>query len=258
MLEDNKNPINTPSSEDGYSGFSLAADETENAMDVEDDKIQAELDSKEDIPEFNADLVQRIVSECCGKDDSGMPKAAITVSSEMWSTISNASRSIAQQSSNKPTVQIYKHFEFVQIDLKFMSYVDNDLKVLWNTLEKYGTALNSIDGACKEVPFLSLTIVPLIEQGSYYIICTNPVFWALQPERPGQYANTIRLYFRSEDMGFYESDDIDMNEIEASAQRAIQQREMTEKSIADKQEERAQYEEQKNARIEEMRRNGQL
>lgn len=207
---------------------------------------------------FNAKLIEHIVTSSCGKDASGHPKAAITLGIEMWTLKNNTSRNVATYSSNKPVIDIQKHYDFIQIDMQFASKIDNDLKVLWSHIERFGKTLDGINEGSREVPFFTLTIVPVEEQGGYYIVCTNPIFWCLQPAKPGMDANVLRMQFRSEDVGFFESDDIDMYEIEANVQRSLLERERVAEMYEQNEDEKAKFTEERNRKMEELRKNGEF
>jgi L-fucose isomerase-like protein len=84
------------------------------------------------------------------------------------------------------------------------------------------------------------------------------MFWCLQPAKPGLESNIIRLLFRAENLGVYETDAIDEYEIEANVQRSLLERERVAETYAKADEEAAQYAEDRNRKIEEMRRNNQL
>ena len=232
----------------------------EEVMSYEKDQLEEQVGGNT-IPDEIAEsinILNQIINSACGKDDDGNPKAAITVAIDEWSHSTNKTHSLLTYSSYKPVVSIQKHYDFIQVDLFFASKVDNDMKVIWNHSEKFGQLINEITHETKNIPFFTLTIVPVETQGRYYISVTNPVFWSLQPVKPGAEAQIIRLVFKAENLNVFETDEIDMYEIEANVQRSLLERDRVAEAYEKADEESAQASLERNQKLEELRRNNQL
>lgn len=205
--------------------------------------------------------VNQIIASACGNDSNGLPNSAITLSTQLYNLVDTTQKPIieGEHPAHKPTVYMQNHGEFMQIDLVFPNHMDIDLQVMWRMMEIYGTKLNQINDESTHIPMSLLTICPLADQGTYYIVAHNPIFWVLQPVNPGDQATVIRLLYEADTFNVYEAgdDDIRIEEIEADVDRSIQQQEIAEKQAMDAQLQRAEYEEERNARLEEMKRNGE-
>lgn len=224
----------------------------------EDQKLNNLPNDDQPDPEITkrVEAMEYIIQSSCGKNEDGMPKAAITIAIDEYSFAKDSVRSVLNYSSYKSVINIQKHYEFIQVDLCFASKVDNDMKVIWNHVEKFGQMLDKITAETDDIPFLALTIVPIEERGKYYISATNPIFWCLQPTKPGTDSNILRLLFRTENVNFYETDEIDSYEVEANVQRSIIEQERVAESYERAEEEAARIAEEKNKKLEELRRNG--
>ena len=223
-----------------------------------DQELNSSLDNSQPDPEVakRIEVMDHIIKSSCGKNEDGTPNAAITIAVDEYSFPKNTARSVLNYSSYKPIINIQKHYEFIQIDLCFASKVDNDMKVIWNHVEKFGQMLDNVNAETDDIPFLTLTIVPIEEQGRYYITATNPIFWCLQPTKPGADSSVLRILFRTENVGFYETDEIDSYEVEANVQRSVVEHERVAESYERAEEEAARIAEEKNKKLEELRRNG--
>lgn len=200
-------------------------------------------------------LIDEIIKAATGKDANNKPNAAITISNDAYALDNESTRAISSHSSHKAIINITKIKEHVMVDLVFPSELDPDLKLAWHSLETYEKMIQDLDDDSTEVPFLSLTIVPLIYQSSYYICGFTPFCWTLQPQKPGGSINTIRIVFEVSDFCLYETDEINMEEIEAEVNRKIAAEENQINEMERIEEERRTYEEQRNERMEEYRRN---
>lgn len=203
------------------------------------------------------DILNEIVNASCGINAQNKPKAAFALECSMWPVDvdenSNVTpRNIATRSSYKPIIEIEKHNEFIQIDLIFQSCLDGDLKLIWNLLEKYGDLLNEVSDESVEVPTLISTITPVIYDGQYYIMCMSPLFWTLQPQKPGGQSNVIRLLFLEEDLNVFETDEINIDDIDNEIERDTINKEATYAHMAAKENEYAQQLSEREARLEKI------
>ena len=203
-------------------------------------------------------ILNEIINESCGKNAQDKPKSALTFDCSMWPVNANElsqpePRMVGTRSAYKPVIEIEKHGEFIQVDLIFQSYLDADLKIIWNLFEKYGDLLNEISDESTEVPAATLTITPVIYDGKYYILCISPLFWTLQPEKPGGQANVIRILFHEDDFGVFESEGVDIDAIDREIERDVANEEATYAHIAAKENEYAQELSNRADRLEKIR-----
>lgn len=207
-------------------------------------------------------MIDEIIKASCGKNEDNNPNCSFTLCTQKWSIMEEDKEpeTIGEHPAYKPVLDMQKHGKFIQIDLEYPTSSDIDLKIMWNMLEKYGQELDEVNEDSESIPMSALTIVPLVYEGCYYMIAINPIFWTLQPSQPGKEATVIRLLYEEENLNFYEAseEDIDIEGIEADVDRAILEQQNFEQEVMDKERERAEYEEKRNAAYEEMRRNGEL
>ena len=157
--------------------------------------------------------VREIVKKINGKDEKNKANAAITLQSVMVHVDGNV-KETGVTTCHKPEIVIEKRGKYVQVDLKFMSALDEDLKKLWGMLEVYGNKVTEVTKQSVEIPVTSLTMVPLERECKYYAVASNPIFWTLQPQKPGYEANMIRLLFENVNLKFYETEYVDLHKID--------------------------------------------
>lgn len=214
-------------------------------MEISDSDLDTMMNADEDLsdietlPDADAEIARAIVDECQGLDIDGHPKAAVSVSLEML-RIDNTRRMLAQQAMYKPVVTINRRMEFIEMVLTFPTAIDVNLKVMFSHLEKYGQQLNDITELATEAPILSITVVPIISLGCYYMVAINPVMWALQPSTVNGPINQLKVLVRCEDVGFYQADDMDMTSIEAEVRREMIAEQEALEMMEQKEEERRQ------------------
>lgn len=228
----------------------------DNANDEDDkDDIVVENEIIVDESEFDDnELVSRIVADSCGKNESGFPNGAITLSYERRNLDHSVNKVLTSISSNKAELQIYKRVEFVEINLIFKSPVDSDLKLIWNTLERFGREVNLFtETDSNTYPALSLTIVPVEHKGKYYCVCLNPIMWALTSLTAGGQPNTIRIILPAEQIGFFKDEELDMTEIESEALRAIENLENRAEALRKKDYEAQLLQDERNKQLEDLR-----
>ena len=168
--------------------------------------------------------VNEILNDMCGLDQRRMTKSALTLENGIFNFTKKETEVINSITLNKPAIEIEKHGDLIQIDICFVSSMDNDLKILWNNVELYGKNMNDLDAdirSKKLAPISSLTIVPTKYNGQYFAVGTNPIFWALTSKKMGQNANVVRLLYKVEDFKFYQNDDIDIEALKADVRQEI-------------------------------------
>lgn len=214
-------------------------------MEINDSDLDAMMSAEDDLsdienlPDASAEIARAIVDECQGLDVDGHPKAAVSVSLEIL-RIDNTRRTLSQQAMYKPVITINRRMEFIEMVFAFPTAIDANLKVMFSNLEKYGRQLNDITELATEAPILSITVVPIVSLGCYYMVAINPVMWALQPSAVNGPINQLKVIFRCEDVGFYQADDMDMTKIEAEVRREMLAEQEALEIMEQKEEERRQ------------------
>lgn len=169
--------------------------------------------------------VDELIYETCGKDEDGVPKSAITLALSMWHIGGEDTDDVSVNSFHNPTVNIERRGNYIQTDLAFDASADPELRMLWNGLEEYGKLANEVNEHSTEVPFCSLTIVPIALDGMFYTMAINPIFWSLHSSIVGGKADTIRILFEAGDFMFYETEGMDIATAKAEAEREVEKRE---------------------------------
>ena len=222
---------------------------------MNDDDIDTMMDAGDDLaemgglPDSDADFARQIVADCNGTDEEGDAKAAVSVMLEMVAPLAETRRVMAQQAMYRPIVYINKRVEFIEVILKFPTELDANLRVLLANLDKYSDALNKTDELSVEVPYFTVVLFPLRSLGTYYMSLANPVMWALTTEKVGAPTDMLKLVFKCDDVGFYQTDEIDMADI----QSAIQREEQAELEARAEMEEKDQRKREHEAEMEELR-----
>lgn len=168
--------------------------------------------------------VKEILNEIIGLDAQRRTKSAITLENNIYHFDNGKVDSISSISLNKPSIEIERHGDFLQVDICFVSSMDNDLKILWNNVELYGKNMNDLDKEIRSkqaLPLCTLTIVPTKLEGKYFVAGENPIFWALTSKKMGQNANVIRLLYKVNNFKFYQNDDANMDQIKQEVKDEI-------------------------------------
>lgn len=190
--------------------------------------MNADLDALEESGVSQKEVLARTVLKAVqGVNEDNMPKACLSLS--LMNYFSDAKRfgNIAEQALYKPVVEINKRGDFCLIVLKFPNDRDVSLRTLVSHLNKYGDMENQLTSQSKNIPFASLTIVPVDALGVLYMTAVNPIMWVAQPDAPktlgdistSKELKNLHILFPLENLEFYQSDEIDMTDIIAAAQR---------------------------------------
>lgn len=149
-----------------------------------------------------------LIKEISGVDEANMPKSFVGIFHEIWNS-EGKSRQVSENTFYKPSVEIFLHLKYLQIDFKFKSPADQDLAMMWNVLEDYCKSENSFDRENGEYPLLTVNLVPKKYNGKYYLLATNPIIHTLQPNTVNSEPTVIRMVFADEDFNFFQSEEID-------------------------------------------------
>lgn len=138
-----------------------------------------------------------------GTDEQKMAKSVMGLNWENWHTDGKDPETVDEYVPETPTIKLFKHAGYLQVDLCFGSRFNPELTTAWNFLERFCDSANSIDENDTAVSVLITSIVPVETEGKAYALCSNPIFHTLQPEQVGQEATVIRLVFDEEDCQLY-------------------------------------------------------
>ncbi len=134
------------------------------------------------------------------------------------------SKSLATVSMQKPVISIERHGEYIQLDFKFISPLDTDLKIFWNTLELYGKTCSDINVDTEDTGLyvtLSLALIPDFYEGKYFAAASEPVFWALTSENIEKSPNIIRVMLPLINFEVLENTSVDIEKITKEVKEEI-------------------------------------
>ncbi len=176
--------------------------------------------------EQNEYTVKEIIDSACGKDDKGSARSVVGLFYENLDADGEVTETVNSVNCDSPAVTIIKRYEYFFIDLVFPTHLDTNLSLMNNLLKDAFAASDSFDQDKETFPLITLTIVPHEFGGRYYMICTDPAFWALTTQSPNGEFNTIRFVFDEEDFSLMEADEEVINQMmqEAAAELAAQER----------------------------------
>jgi hypothetical protein len=172
-----------------------AADELETWMDAQADQPSADHDDPEEA------IALSILHLCEGVDDVGLPSVTIAMTLEKYNPDNNRYTSIAQMTLYEPILSVNARQNFLELTLTFPKADSSNLKVLWSHLENYRELEAQQSITDSELILFSLVLV--------------------QPSTLGGELNQIRLLLHAEDLRFYQTDEIDLEEVDAIAQRNL-------------------------------------
>lgn len=169
----------------------------------------------------------------CDKDKNNLSMTAIAADCNITDLTTGETKQIVSTTMQKPVISIERHNQFIQIEFKFISALDNDLKLLWTTLELYGKTMNDINVDNNTLPRLAsgtITFVPVQFNGKYFAVAVNPIFWSLTSPDTGESANLIRVLVEAENFEIFENRGVDMDKLdkEVASDLAYQARQAAE------------------------------
>lgn len=165
--------------------------------------------------------VNEIITSIKGFDSKGLANCSVSSTCELWNANTQAVKEVQSYAMRKPSVEIQRRGDYVQIDFEFISSLDSELKILWGALEEYGRLMSEVTESSIELPNYSIAILPHSGDENYYLMAVNPIFWTVQPKVPGMQTNIIRTVFNTFNFFVMEADALDFNEAEAEAKREI-------------------------------------
>lgn len=174
---------------------------------------------------------EQVILSCFGRNELGDANAEISASLLVYSGDDSEEERENEFNYKEIASRFTKHGEFyleahngvVQIDIKFRSNMDPEMRLIWKLLEDFGKKMSEciIKDIENEIPLCSLLVVPDEYSDSYFISLSNPMLWFLQPESPEDEAcKIIRIFFDSANVEVKEvPNDIDLIKAQAEASR---------------------------------------
>lgn len=198
--------------------------EFDDIMSMEDEELDTLMDAeadRDDVLDVSeaVEAARTLVEECQGVNEDGQPKATVALTLEMVHRDTEVRRLIAQQAMYRPVVHIERRRKFIELSFTFPTAMDNHLRVMLANLDKYSDKVDSENEASVENAQLSIIILPIVALGSFYMVALNPVLWALQPSEFNGPINQLKVLVECEDVGFMQTDEMDIRGIEAAIQR---------------------------------------
>lgn len=198
---------------------------------------------------------KEILKNTIGKNELGETNSSICMELYLMESLDDESRSISSSAVCGPIVEIESRNEFVQIDLIFDNSKNIELRKMWFSLENFGKEIaKDRESTDLAVPYLNLTILPLKYDGKYFWLCLNPIMWTLQPEVPGGEPNVLRILFYSHEINLMSTNVIQSEEVDKELERELANLQYQEEQYALKEEEEEAYQEERNRKLEELRR----
>lgn len=229
---------------------------------IEEDAGVLALEELENVDEFYGDSSEvthdDIISQSTGLDEFDNPKAGFALELGTYDARNNTAKINSCMTYYNPSLNIVRTGEAIMFDFIYKSKTDSELRAFWALINKYG---REFEQAMKEnnhiIPLMRLQIVPNYYAGKFSMLCVTPMYWCLQPEVPAGEIKVIRIVFSVDSVAFIESEGYNENEILAELEREEMQKQHIEQSIERRREEESLYQEERNARLEELRRNRQ-
>lgn len=173
---------------------------------------------------------KNLIASCFGRTTEGFPNSTISSSFMTYKgnkenlKDENCYKQISVRHLRNAEFYMEVHGEFIQIDFKFKSAIDPELRALWTQLENYGKCLNDMNDASnpnEEIPMLVFNIVPNDLADGQYLSFLNPFFWVLQPDKLGSKDfSSIRLFAMAESFVINDiPEEVNVNRITADVER---------------------------------------
>lgn len=161
--------------------------------------------------------VTEFISALCDKDKNNISTTTIVVDCNITDLTTTETKQIVSTTLKKPIISIERHGQFLQIEFRFISSLDNDLKMLWTTLELYGKTMSDVNIENNAVPRIAsgtITFLPSQFNGKYFAVAANPIFWALTSPDTGENANLVRVLVEADNFEIFENKGVDIDKID--------------------------------------------
>lgn len=184
----------------------------------------------------NSDITEvteyEVIKACCGENENGRPKVSLTTAIvEYHGDINNSEgfkedynySTLATRTIHNGILNLEIRDGIAQLDIRFRSYLDPELRLLWDLLETYGQrrfeAQNNPNA--RSMPYIIFEGLPEEFSDKYLLFFTNPMLWFLQPVSPeDSQLSVIRLFFTDSSFEIQDiSEIVDVTQTEAEAMR---------------------------------------
>ena len=182
--------------------------------------------------------VKDIIDSACGRDDEGFTRSSVSLFHESINADGEVVETIETVICDRPVITITKRYQYIFIDLEFSTHLDTDLSLMNDLLKNAFAASDSFDEDRDTFPLITLSIVPHEFGGAYYMICTDPAFWALTSQDPNGEISTLRLVFGEEDFYLMEADEESLHTMMQDTAAELESQERREEFYRMKEEER--------------------
>ncbi len=160
---------------------------------------------------------KEILLSCFGRNENGEPN--VNMSSTLLEFVGdinnklnfedpNSYKELSTRYINTGEFKFEMHNGIAQVDISFLSHLSPELRHTWEQLKEYGKKIDEIyfsENPCLDKINFILNISPNLYASQYYICCSNPIMWILQPNSPEEEFNTIiRLFFNSDNIEILE------------------------------------------------------
>lgn len=173
-----------------------------------------------------------VIKACCGENQDGHSKVTLTTAIIEFNGDINDDEEIKQDYNyNTVATRIIRNGVLnievrdgiVQLDIRFKSFLDPELRLLWDMLETYGQrrfeAQNNPN--LDFIPHIIFEGLPEEFSNKYVISFTNPMLWFLQPKSPEkEELSVIRIFFNDSNFEVQSIEGaFDTTQLEAEAMR---------------------------------------
>lgn len=198
--------------------------------------------------------INDVYEEMIGRNDDGTTKSIVSVAHNFYKANEQSVDTHNDYSSDAAEVSVIQTDSLTQIKLKFDHTSFNDLRIMWNIIQN---CINEIDQAPLEdeddFHFIAVTFIPKAFNGTQFVTASNPLFVNAVASNPNDEADSICMVFNSDNVVFYETDEIDYAEIESEVDREISEEERLEMITEEKRREKEELEERRNRLVNERR-----
>ena len=193
-----------------------------------------------------------IINETIGLDSENNAKAYVSLAYKVLRISNNEVITKMEHASERAQVNIEAIPCATNILISFSTPGDSDMRIFWHAIQLCQDAA-AAELSEDEFHFIAVTIVPKKFNGSHYICATSPLLYSVQAPAPNEKANVISLIFDDEDIEFFETDEIDIDEIDGEVEREFAETQRLELMAEEKRLEKEASEARRNRLIQERR-----
>ena len=197
-----------------------------------------------------------ILNNAQGKNEDGKANSAYILELGSYATQKNEVQINSSRYIHAPECRIEMFQDSVNLDLIFPTPFELEFRSLDVTLKQYAKDFNKVPS--KNVvafPVFKLSVVPLIFYGQFLIELSQPMLWYyIEPFNTVGYRG-IRFVFPIDNMRVIETEGYDLKEIIAEEQRRSQEVANYHDAYERRKAEEDAYEEERQRKIEELKRN---